>query len=263
MTSSTSRTRRAATLLLLVTAVACPRHTAAPAPKPTGSGSAEPPSVTVLAENLLLVPGAQNAVRVGFAPADPSVRVIASFADIGAVVGVCALASPDAVVPAARDQSGCINDLASGVRETLVGEGELGAVALWVRTGPSVTVQLQVEYSERNRRLELHLPASRAQPSGCRDNACNPFFEVVPVRGGEFSARATWSGGPARLALLEGRVLAHSYSATGIPYNVPAEEEGSPPLTLATHLSAPAEYALVLDQNTTDIAAIDITARWP
>ena len=254
----------AATMIALSLA-ACPRRAPTPQTSPSGAGSAQPPSIVLLVQNVMLQPDATRAVRIGFAPADPTVRLIANFADIGAVVGACALANVTDPVPAGRDQPGCLNDLGAGVRESLAPGDRLGAVALWVRSGPALAVRIQLEYSERTRDIDVRIPVLTApvSPSACTDNACNPFIEMTPVRGGEFRARASWTNGTARLALLEGRILARSFTATGIPYGIPAQETGPSPVSIVTRLSAPAEYALVFDRNVADATAIDLTAHWP
>jgi len=257
--------RAFAACVMIAGLAACPRRAPNPAASPSGTGSAQPPSVVLLVQNVTLQPDAARAVRVGFSPADPTVRLIANFPDTGAVVGVCALSAVSDPVPAGLDQPGCLNDLGAGVRESLAPGSRLGAVALWVRSGPPLVVRIQLEYSEGTRDIDVRIPVlmAPASPSACTDNACNPFLEMTPVRGGEFRARVSWAGGPARLALLEGRVLARSFTATGIPYGLPAQETGRSPLSITTRLSAPAEYALVFDRNATDATGIDLSAHWP
>jgi hypothetical protein len=98
----------------------------------------------------------------------------------------------------------------------------------------------------------------------CKDNACNPFFEVLPVRGGAFTATARWTGGAGRVELLEGRVLARSLTSTGIPYRIAATAAGPPPLSIRATMNAPGEYALALSNaSADDLTRIEIDAAWP
>jgi hypothetical protein len=218
----------------------------------------------VLGQNILILPGRGNAVRLEIEAAEPGVRLIVTFPDTGSILRACAVASAEAALGGAPAPA-CRSELPSGVREDLVSDGTARAVGIWVETGPAVTANIRLEYAEAGRRIGIRLPALRApaNPAVCKDNACNPFFEVRPVKGGPFAATATWSGGSARLALLEGRVLARSFSATGVPYAVAAADEGGSPAAVRTRLSAPAEYALVLDSNRENLSGIRIDAMWP
>ena len=103
-----------------------------------------------------------------------------------------------------------------------------------------------------------------AGASACKDNGCNPFLEVLPVHGGAFTATAAWSGGTGLLEVLEGRVLARSFSSTGIPYRIAGDAGGPSPLTVTATLSSPSEFALAL-RNTSagDLTDIEIEATWP
>lgn len=201
-----------------------------------------PPSVTLLGRNLEVFPGAERAVRVGFAPADRSARVIVRFEPRDAVIDVCGLASIDGDV---SDRARCRRDVRSGVRETITA-AEMRAVAVVLRGEGAAIFELVVEYAEGDRDLSVRMPVLRAPPGGvdCSDNACNPFFELQPTRAGAFSATATWDGPDATLVLLQGSVLGRAQTATGLPYAEPAREDGSSPLRISTSLTAPAEYAL-------------------
>jgi hypothetical protein len=103
--------------------------------------------------------------------------------------------------------------------------------------------------------------------SACRDNGCNPFFELTPVRNGPFTATASWTGPAGSLILFQGSVLGHSFSATGFPYREAAKANGASPLTINGSLGTPAEYALVLVQQHGPTAGplgdVVITASWP
>ncbi|MCA1831986.1 MAG: hypothetical protein ABR548_00045 [Actinomycetota bacterium] len=246
---------------VLMALAACTRG--APAPTPAASGSPRPPSLEFLAQNFELPAGRDHAVRFGFEAAEPGVRVIATFPDTGAIVSACALGSIDGAIPDAAGQE-CRSELPSGVREEVVRPGGVAAVVLWVQTGAAVTANLRLEFAQGGRHVAIRLPVLRAStdPVRCRDNACNPVFEVRPVHGGPFTASAAWTDGRARLALLEGRVLARSFTATGVPYVVAAEDESASRATIRTRMSAPAEYALVVDRNASTIGNMRIDATW-
>lgn len=256
---------RLAIVVALVALTACPRGNNPASSSPTRSPG-RPPSAEILAQNVRLLQGAEQAVRLGFQAFDPAARIIITFPDSGSLVSVCPLATIDDPVPA-PSSPGCASEIPSGVREQVVRGGGLGAVAVWVRSGDPVIANIRLEFSEGGRRMRARLPVIDApvDPSRCADNACNPFFELRPVRGGRFSATASWSGGPARFALLEGSVLARSLTATGVPYRVPDEDEGAPPAAIETRMSAPAEYAIVLQhtEGRTPLTGVTIDAGWP
>jgi hypothetical protein len=241
----------------------CPRRGGGAQPEPSPTDSSKPPSVELLAQNVRLP--VDGVARFGIGAAEPTARVIVTFPDTGSVVAVCGLASIDDAVPKTLPTAGCIEELASGVREQLVRTAGLGAVAIWVRSGPAVDATVRLEFAEATRRFVMRLPVlpEPRSVSACTDNACNPFFEIRPVRSGRFRATATWVGGRARIALLQGTVMAKSFTATGVPYRVPAERTGAGELSLDTLLSAPAEYALVLDRNTSTLSDVRIDASWP
>ncbi len=236
---------------------------------PRPPDSSRPPSVEVVAQNIRVLSGPDRAVRFAFSAAEPSVRVTVRFPDSGSIISVCGLASASSVVPDASGDA-CIAEIPSGVREELVAD-TLAAVAIWVRSGEAVDAAIRIEFGERNRELRISLPIIEAPkgPSSCADNGCNPLIEVCPPTGGcrsrngPFRAAATWRGGAARLALLQGRVLGRSFTATGVPYAVPAERRGTSPLSVKAEMSAPGEYALVLDGNTGTLTDVIIEARWP
>jgi hypothetical protein len=233
--------------------------------EPTPRRSLRPPTVSIVAQNVRLTIDAARAVRFGFVAAEPTIRIIVTYPDTGAIVAACALERFDS--PAQDpNRPQCKRELPSGVREELSAPA-VGAVAIWVRSGNPVTANVRVEYAEGARprvvRLGFPLLPAPANPSACKDNACNPLVEITPVRGGNFTADATWIGGVARLALLQGRLLAKSFSATGVPYAVPAEDRDGARTSIRARLSSPAEYGLVVDENRTDITDVVITTRWP
>ncbi len=155
-------------------------------------------------------------------------------------------------------------DVPDGVR-TSITLTDLGGIAL-IREGGPLALEIRLEFEEDDRSVALHLPVIE-RPAGaaaCKDNACNPVFELVPLRAGRFTATARWSGGEARLEMLEGRVLARSFSSTGIPYRIAGGTSGTSPLSFTATLSAPSEYALALANTSTgDMRGIVLEAVWP
>lgn len=256
-----------ATVAIALALAACTDPSPAPRAAPTGTPT--PPLVTLIAENVLLPTGPENAVRIGFDSFDPSARVIVRDSPASATgastqapsVALCPLAHPADPLPPMAECA-----LANpGVREELTGSPALGGLAIVSREDRLAAVTVVLEYSEGSRAVSVRMPVIRRGlgASVCKDNACNPFFEVLPSRGGEFRASATWSGGEGRLVLLSGRVRARSFSATGVPYGEPASADGRPPLRIRTRLSSPAEYALALTAIDGDLAAVTVEASWP
>jgi len=230
---------------------------------PTGRNA---PTVEVLGQNLELLPGIQNAFRVGFEPRGSSVDIIVTARPDTARITICPLGSVDDALPAVTS---CRRDLPSGVRES-VGRPGFGGVAIILDGDDAVSADLFVGYPEAGRALAIRMPVLQSgSPGGtCDDNACNPFFELRPTRGGPFDARATWDGPEATLVLLQGRVLGRAQTATGLPYVEAARADGSAPLGIDTTMSAPGEYALVFRhraQRSGDDVMRDvrIDASWP
>ncbi|MFY9587800.1 MAG: hypothetical protein WAT66_10130 [Actinomycetota bacterium] len=228
---------------------------------PTPGRSPAPPPVQLIGQHIQMVAGEENAVRVSFKPKDVSVRVRISRSSVEGRVVACPLRTiDDALPPLAK----CIADLPDGVRETLT-TPQLGAIAL-VREGAAMTINLVLEYEEGGRTFSIRIPAidRPSSASACKDNACNPFFEVTPVHNGRFTATVGWVGGVAHVELLEGRVLARAFSSTGSPYRVAAKNDGASPLTVTAQLNAPGEYALAItNPSGATLAAIQINATWP
>ena len=245
-------------LALVVAASACRDDFFDPTPGQTG-----PPQnrVEVVARNVAIAAGEANAIRLGFGAKDPAAQIRVDRPDGSGRIVACPLLAVDDPLP---EPSACLPDVPDGVRTSVTLTG-LGAIAL-IREGDPITLEIRLEYEEAGRSIALHLPLI-ARPAGaavCRDNACNPIVELLPVRGGRFTATAEWSGGTARLEMLEGRVLARSFSSTGIPYRVAGQADGPSPLSMAATLGAPSEYALALvNTSASDLRTIVIEAAWP
>ena len=228
---------------------------------PTPGRNTQAPGVELFGKNIRLVPGAANAFRVSFRPKDPSVRVRIERSGPGGRVIACPLKTINDPLP---PETSCLADLPDGVRENFNIPG-LSAIAL-VREGDPITVDLRLDYEEGARTFEIRMPSVLVpqSPAACKDNACNPFFELNPIRGGNFTAGARWSSGDAKLELLEGRVRARAFSSTGIPYRIAATKTGPSPLTIQAQLNAPGEYALTLvNVGIVELKAIRINATWP
>lgn len=220
----------------------------------------KPPTLQIIAAGVPVAKGAENAVRIGFRAASGFATVIVNHR-VGARADLCPLASPEAAVPA----TGCITSVGRGVRETVGRSAGLGGIAIVYHDAPS-TAEVRLEFEEGGREVSFRFPRLARPPgaSVCKDNGCNPIFELMPVRGGPFRARASWTGGAARLELQSGRVLARSFTATNIPYRIPAGEQGTSPIEISTQLSEPAEYALAfLNASGADLSNILIEATWP
>jgi hypothetical protein len=248
--------RLAFALVLLVAATACREDFFDPTP----GRRAETPGVELLGKNIRLVAGEAAALRVSFRPKDPSVRVRIERSDSAGRVVACPLKTIDEPIPA----TGCLPDLPDGVRENLTTAG-LGAVAL-LREGDPITIDLHLSYEEGGRVFEIRLPSVPVPPgaTSCKDNACNPYFELEPVRGGTFTATARWEAGDAKLELLEGRVKAKAFSSTGIPYRIAATRTGPAPLSIRSELNSPGEYALTLvNVGIVELRAVTLNASWP
>jgi hypothetical protein len=249
---------RALAAAALLLAAACREGFFNPTP---GATPSEPPATQLIAVGVRMLPGPEAAVRIGFEPREPTAHLRVERPTAAGRLIVCPLAAVDDPLP---NFASCLPDLPSGVREP-IGRPGIRAVAL-VREGDPITVSIRLEFQERSRRLAIRIPTIEPPPSleACRDNACNPFFEVRPERGGDFRATARWRGGPGLLELLEGRVLARAFTATGIPYRVAATASGPPPLQVRARLGAPSEYALALhNRSTTSLVAVAIDASWP
>jgi hypothetical protein len=228
---------------------------------PTPSRTASPPGVELTGQNIQMVPGSAGAVRVSFSPKDPSVRVrIERSSNTGRVIA-CPLRSIDDPIP---PELSCLPDLPDGVRENVTMTG-LGAIAL-VREGDPITIDLLIGYEEGGRTFDIRIPVVPVPPGAatCKDNACNPFFELTPTRSGTFAATASWASGDGKFELLAGRVRARSFSSTGIPYGIAATQTGVSPLRIGAQLNSPAEYALALSNaGAVDLVTIQIHAVWP
>ncbi|HEX9696213.1 MAG TPA: hypothetical protein VGB64_07855 [Actinomycetota bacterium] len=240
------------------------------APGPQASGSpAKPPTVTLQVIGIDLTPNAPAVLTID--PATPATGVIVIH-DQSARVDVFLLQrAGDApgecpIEVGQRTDRTCIAAIGAGVRESIEQRERAAGVAVVLRSGPG-RVDVRLDYDEASRRVGLRLPrlAPPAGASACKDNGCNPFLEVTPLRSGTLTATATFRGGPARLQIQSGRVIAKALTASGQPYRIPDEDSGNGPLRVTTRLDVPAEYALALmNENRSDpLEDIVLEASWP
>ena len=231
-----------------------------------GSGPRTPdagdPTVTLIARNLTLVSGDDNAIRIGIRSSG-SARLILRFVPDTARVTLCPLTDLNQSLQGAP----CQADIFSGVRQDIATPGLVG-IALVLKDG-SAKGDLSIDYDTTARAVSLRVPfiAAASDDPACLDNGCVPFFEVTPVRAGLFTATATWLGSAGTLQLLQGSVLGRSLTATGLPYARAANANGASPLSITARLSAPAEYALVLGgvrgASATPLSGVSLDATWP
>lgn len=248
--------KRVAAFLLTLALAAC-----------TGAGPAKQsgvPTVKLLAQNLSLFPGNDQAIRIGFDSGSSSANIIVDLTPDTAALAVCPLTALGADLPLVTT----CKDVGSGVREPITSTG-LAAVALVLSGVPSARANVRLEYDDGGHQMSAQIPFLPAPESAeaCKDNACNPFFELTPLRNGTFTATATWKGPAGTLEILQGSVLARSQTATGIPYREAARMDGRPPLSITSRLTSQAEYALAITQPTGPSAApltdVFISASWP
>jgi hypothetical protein len=233
----------------------------------TGAGPGKQsgvPTVKLLAQNLSLFPGNDQAIRIGFQTGSSSANIIVDLTPDTAALAVCPLNALGAELPLVTT----CKDVGSGVREPVTSPG-IAAVALVLSGVPSARANVRLEYDDGGHQMSAQIPFLPA-PEGvqaCQDNACNPFFELTPLRNGAFTATATWKGPTGTLEILQGSVLGRSQTATGIPYREAARADGTPPLSITSRLSSQAEYALTITQPVGPGAApltdVFLTASWP
>lgn len=260
--------RAASALIALSLSLAACSGGEAPAPQATGS-PAKPPTLTLQVFGLQL--SKDSPVVLAIDPAAPATGVIVNHDPTSRVdvfllnratdtPGECPLEVGQ------RTNRDCVAAIGTGVRETLEQSGSAGGVAVVLRSGPG-RLDVRLDYDEGSRRVGLRLP-SLAPPAGasvCKDNGCNPFIEVTPLRAGSMTATATFTGGPGRLQVQSGRVIAKAFTASGQPYRIPAEDFGDAPLSVETRFDVPAEYALaIMNEDRGDpLTGIVLDATWP
>ena len=241
--------RLAAALCMLVSTTACLGT----------AGDGEAPPNRIIAQNLDIEEG--RAVRFGIAPSEPFAHVLVTFAPESAGLMLCPLTSVDGEIPS---PARCRVDVGSGVRETVTTAG-LQGVAI-VATRGHLDADVTVEFEGPTRAISAVLPEIVAPDASCDDEvSCSLLIEVTPFRDGRLEARASWDGPRAELLLLQGRILARSARATGLPYRTVSRSAGAAPLSVDGRLSRSGEYALILRQlaGAASLRDVRIDAAWP
>jgi hypothetical protein len=218
--------------LLLIAAACSPSEVEAP-------GATSP--VTFHARGLLLAPG--EVVRLSVDAGTAGMEVRPAFTPSSARLMACRLTTIEAALPAVDD---CKRDINQGVRTPIVGSVH----AFRLESDEAIELDLLVEYFGGGD-IEIWYPRIPPAPSvdACVDHACDAFFERLPVVDGRLHVEASFEGGIGNLLVEQGRILARSQTATGLPYRVAAQRIGGPPLFVDARLTANAEYAVSLGQS--------------
>ncbi|MFP5225238.1 MAG: hypothetical protein ACLGH3_06770 [Actinomycetota bacterium] len=231
---------------------------AACAPSQT-TDPAVPVPATLHARGLLLAPG--EAIRLAVDAGTRGIEVRPAFKPTSARLMACPLMDISQSLPAA---SGCKRDINQGVRTPLAGSIH----AFRIESDEPIELDLLVEYFGEGQ-VEVWYPRTPASPSveACLDHGCDAFFERLPVADGRLHVEASFEGGIGNLLVEQGRVLARSQTATGVPYRVAAQERGDAPLSVNAGLTAGAEYAVSLGQipgpSAAGLSDIRLKMTWP
>jgi hypothetical protein len=222
------------------------------------------PTLTLLAENLQVFSGTDQAVRLGFQSASGSTDIIADLTPDTAALAVCPLTALGGDLPPMAE----CKDVGSGVRETITSDG-IAAVALVISGVSSAKANVKLQYDDGGHDASAQIPflAAPDASAACKDNGCNPFFELTPVQNGMFTASAAWKGPTGTLVMLQGSVLGRSLTATGVPYREAARADGPSPLSIKAALSSEGEYALAITEPPGSAAAplqnVILSGSWP
>lgn len=152
------------------------------------------------------------------------------------------------------------------------GGGYEGVEVVLVGVGPggkneTTVEEIEVGYHAASGTMQVRTPPIAVPPgaSACKDNGCNPFFEVTPQQTGRLIATAQLAGiADGQLSIESGDIVAHSYAATGVPYEQIAAMEGGSKLKASGKIYATEEAALSLRNFGAKIlkpATLDIS--WP
>ena len=184
------------------------------------------------------------------------------------VVSVCPIVDMKKLSPG----SACVFPSNGEKVEIPHGSEYLGAEVFLLGLAPDGTNQItiddiQVGYKAASGAVRVKTPpiAKPVGGSACKDNACNPFFEMVPQLTGTLTAVSTHEGnGTAQLSILAGDVAAHGYSATGTPYTTIDFMEGGFQLKVSGKIYAAEEAALAFQNTGTKwLGAAVIEITWP
>lgn len=221
--------------------------------------SGAPETAIFHARGLLLGPGEE--IRLGVEAGTRGIDLRPAFAPSQARFFACPLADIEAPTPPIAE---CTRDISQGVRTPLKG----AAHALRLESDAPIRLDLVVEYYGGGR-VEIRYPRVPPAPSveACRDHGCDVFFERLPVRDGRLTVTASYEGPSGRVLIEQGRVLARSATATGVPYRIAGETEGESPRSLSVGVSENAEYAVAVHQrpgpNARGLRNLRVVMEWP
>jgi hypothetical protein len=132
--------------------------------------------------------------------------------------------------------------------------------------------EVAVTYTPHTRVVNVRSENINPKPgqSVCKDNGCNPFYELTPHRPGTVKAVANWDGIATGKLLIEvGGVAEHDYSARGQPYAVPAQSQGSsdqgpPNLHVSATRNSSKEVAVALEnEGARPLRTPTLEITWP
>ena len=212
---------------------------------------------TFHARGLLLAPG--ETITVTFNAGSTGIELRPEFTPNDAQLRICR--------PSADGRGeGCLESVAWGVRTPIRG-GNVEAITL--DADRAITLGFTAEFFPLGPEIVVELPRAPAAPSQteCIENACRALFELTPVKTGTLTATGEFEGSSGELAVLSGRILARSETATGVPYRVADIDAGAGPLEVRAQLDAGAEFAVVVGQVTGTgagaIRNVELRMRWP
>jgi hypothetical protein len=229
--SSTAASPTAVATPSPATASASPSVTAAPSERVVfhAYGVGLNGSVEEGSERIRIVPNAAGSLTVTLRGTDGTVNV-------------CPFTPPS--------QTGSCSAPANGASVTLQSVG----VEVHKTSGERYIDEISVEYTATKHNVRVLSPNIIPKPgqSVCKDNGCNPFYELTPHRAGTVDATSNWEGIATGKLLIElGRVAEHGLSRTGEQYRVPAQaqrsSDGGPPNLHVSTTVAATEVAVVLE----------------
>ena len=203
----------------------------------TGSASAVPSTPTSPATSTQVKAVAYN-LRLDAAaePGTDSFKILVDSPDLSIKVTLKGLASPNTdtkLCPIVDLEAGSSIDACktpkNGVAMAIPHGAKFKGVQVFQTKG-AATLDVTVKFTVVDRTIFMRLPNIAPRPGGsvCKDNGCNPFFEMTPHVEGSFDATATWQAiGSGTLDMEIGKIAAHDYSAHGHPYKQVAKSSAS------------------------------------
>ncbi len=249
-----------------------------PRPHPSGSStpspSGAPASPVVFHAYNVRLPDSEGGIAAGFRltfdspAATVSVVLHGGVPTPNATVFVC----PIKTLASSFSPSACDTPSSGETVQIAHGATYEGVEVILIGVGPggksyTTVQQISVKYAAVDRSMQIRLPpiAKQIGASACKDNGCNPFFELTPRRAGHFQATAQWPGkGAGYLSMETGQIAEHGLSMTGTPYHVVDFMEGGGPVKVSGRLDATTEAALALRNNGTKYLNFPVIAvTWP